>query len=289
MGNVLNYPKNQMKNQKNKYNIIALFIAVVVIGGFYLYQQNAENKVKPLNSSANEVLKKNIPIIRVAYLIPSDKSFNKKFYSNLNKAMTSLQKTYLEDVEGAFTFKLSYYNLKKDSLFFQGDKSDGEFWGRSLTEGFSVTGGFFNDPNNRWIYFIDAKPLPNQYIGGTSGVALLADGDVLGISQQLNGRWVGGLGHEMGHALTLPHPFDCPGASHCITDLMYLGYLIYPSNSTGRVGLTLSDVTTLRRSPAVSQFFFPERIDSPVLSSQNTDFRDPANYQPVVEDALIQN
>jgi hypothetical protein len=44
-------------------------------------------------------------------------------------------------------------------------------------------------------------------------------------------RWVGGLGHELGHAVGLPHPAGCDsGSPDCpASALMWLGYTSYPS------------------------------------------------------------
>jgi len=40
-------------------------------------------------------------------------------------------------------------------------------------------------------------------------------------------RWVGGLGHELGHTFDLAHPIPCPGGS-ADGALMCLGYITYP-------------------------------------------------------------
>ena len=45
------------------------------------------------------------------------------------------------------------------------------------------------------------------------------------------GRWIGGLGHELGHAFGLPHPPGCDeGSPTCDRDaLMSDGYTSYPN------------------------------------------------------------
>ena len=105
-----------------------------------------------------------------------------------------------------------------------------------------------------------------QYIGGTSAVALLGANDLRGLNGEplvpINpgdvttnpgfDRWVGGMGHELGHAFGLDHPAGSPGGPNddC---LMYLGYLAYPDTY-----LRLEDKTHLMGSgffsPAIPSF-----------------------------------
>lgn len=105
-----------------------------------------------------------------------------------------------------------------------------------------------------WFY-IDAQPAANQVVGGTSGVAVLPRNDVLGITgvgQEPLCRWIGGLGHELGHAFGLDHPADCEskkedsGAPEC-QSLMYLGYLNYSETL-----LTQQDKIQLDKNPFFS-------------------------------------
>ena len=58
----------------------------------------------------------------------------------------------------------------------------GRFWESALDDGFALTGGRFDDPNNRWLFYLDADPLPGQYSGGTSGVALMGANDLRGLN-----------------------------------------------------------------------------------------------------------
>ena len=64
-------------------------------------------------------------------------------------------------------------------------------------------------------------------------------------------RWVGGLGHELGHSFELPHPPGCdPGSSGPCTDpdsLLWTGYAMYPNTY-----LRQEDKDTLNQSPFFS-------------------------------------
>jgi hypothetical protein len=141
------------------------------------------------------------------------------------------------------------------------------FWHNVLDDGFAATGGGFFDPMNTWLFYIDADPACDQLTGGTSGVALLPANDLRGLAGEAlqpvcpnqepdtrpRCRWVGGLGHELGHAFYLPHPPGCPGPdSACPNDaLMWLGYTIYPDTYLLQEDIaTLSEGTFFHPAPA---------------------------------------
>jgi hypothetical protein len=143
------------------------------------------------------------------------------------------------------------------------------FWNNALADAFALTGGNFFDPNNTWAFYIDADPDCGQLVGGTSGVALLPANDLRGLAGETNippcfgdptdtagvCRWVGGLGHELGHAFGLPHPAACTDSDSntvCPTNtLLWLGYITYPQTF-----LLEEDKEILVQSP----FFSPVRL-----------------------------
>jgi hypothetical protein len=132
----------------------------------------------------------------------------------------------------------AYYNANNQAGLF-------EFFFRAVGDGFEATGGGFNDPDAVWVYYIDADPACGQGIGGASGVALLSANDLRGLVGEPNVppcigdppdtsgvcRWIGGLGHELGHALGLPHPPGCEQgtcSAEAFFSLMFFGYTVYP-------------------------------------------------------------
>ena len=81
---------------------------------------------------------------------------------------------------------------------------------------------------------------------------------LIGAEAQPVSRWIGGLGHELGHAFGLPHPALCEtGNPACPTQtLMWLGYITYPDTF-----LLPEDKTTLLASRFIAAT--PESVPEP--------------------------
>lgn len=198
------------------------------------------------------------PTVRMIYLVPFDKLRRDDYETAIAKAIKNLQIWYRQEIGNTLTFSLhdpvvEVLITPHVSSWYANHEANGEFkywfWENVLSDGFALTGGKFNDSKNRWIYYIDADPACGQVQGaGTSGVAELPANDLRGLvgeprlqicpSDPIDTtpicRWVGGLGHELGHAFGLPHPPSCDGTSlsalTCPSQtLMWLGYLNYPS------------------------------------------------------------
>ena len=179
--------------------------------------------------------------VRTVYLIPSDATANPSYEQAIAGALGDLQDWYADQLGGS-TFALhdpvvESFVTPHPSAFYA-TNPNGEpflwFWNNVISDAFSLTGAHFADPAHAWIFYIDAEPAPGQIGGaGTTGVAVLPQHDLLGLigaQPEPVSRWVGGLGHELGHAFGLPHPESCDqGLPSCPFDtLMYLGYLTYP-------------------------------------------------------------
>jgi hypothetical protein len=216
------------------------------------------------------------PQVRAVYLVPSDRVPHEGYRIGIEKAIRQLQIFYRNELGSGKTFSLhdpvvevlatphpvSWYQMDAPASW-----EAGRFWEAVLYDGFALTGGTFDDPNNRWVFYVDADPLCTQIVGATNGVALLPRNDLRGLVCDGNTppcqgddpdlgavcRWVGGLGHELGHAFNLPHPTpgSCPPPdTACQFALLLFGYGTYPN-----AYLLPSDKDSLVNSPQTAEFF----------------------------------
>ena len=193
--------------------------------------------------------------VRPLYLVPTDRAPNTDYAAAIDAALLDLQ-TWFAGELGGLTFDIAssvgilstshpalYYSTTPHP--FPGTVFD--FFFNVLDEA-TTLGVVLNDPLSRWAVYIDADPGPGQNGGAaTAGVTIIAAPDLRGLVGQEPapvGRWIGGLGHELGHTFGLPHPLDCVApapAAGCpygaltyppsVTSgsLLQFGYLTYPN------------------------------------------------------------
>jgi hypothetical protein len=201
--------------------------------------------------------------VRLIYLVPSDVSPRAAFSNAASNAIRNLQSWYTVQMTG-MTFALSVPIVETivtdhTATWYANNQNGVDrvawFWNNVTSDGFSKTCGSFDDPLHIWVFYVDATPDKDQMQGGTNGVAVLSRNDVeglLGLTSESVCRWIGGLGHELGHAFGLDHPSFCESgkldsnAAEC-QSLMFLGYQNY-----GGTLLTLEDKNRLSMSPFFS-------------------------------------
>jgi|GEM_PF-3391385 len=201
--------------------------------------------------------------VRVIYLVPSNKAIRNDYKAALSDAVLNLQDFYKRELGNNRTFSLhspviEVYQTSNPASWYSTNPSrptapqSNWFWENALNDGFALTGGRFNDPNNRWVYFIDADTGCGQIIGGNAGVALMSANDLRGLVGEQNisacpsqspdnggrNRWIGGFGHELAHTFNVPHPpgcgggspnYGCTGGALAANSIMWVGYASYPN------------------------------------------------------------
>lgn len=208
------------------------------------------------------------PKVNIVYLVPSDRTVQQPYVSALDQAIRSLRTWYSGQMSPRKTFNVAspavhvvalphaaawYAENPRPALFTQ-------FWENVLADAFPLTGGGFHDPENIWAYYIDADPACGQCGGcGTSGVLVISANDLRGLTGEPwrpscpgdfdhggPARFIGGLGHELGHAFGLPHPPGCDqGDPQCDHNaLMWNGFRSYPN-----AYLRPDEVAILNNSP----------------------------------------
>lgn len=209
------------------------------------------------------------PQVRLSYLVPADVLPRNDYRRAINNAGIHLQRFYAEQLGGrSFLLRdpaVEVLRTGHDADFYStnpaGSVQNHWFFNNVTRDGLALTGGQFFDPQFVWIFYIDAPHDPATGGGaGTSGVAALPREDLDGLLGTFDNacRWVGGLGHELGHALGLPHPPGCdsnPSGPDC-NSLMFLGYPNYPDTF-------FSDLDRARLSD--NRFIQPVDLTGPVF------------------------
>jgi hypothetical protein len=221
---------------------------------------------------AEEIEKKHV---RFVYLVPADKEEKAEYKLSIENAARHLQLWYKNQLENNRSFNLydpivevyktshneSWYSTNPDADW----AGEWKFWFNEVNDAFSLTGGSFDDPNNFWIIYIDALPVcPLLQGGGLSHVAAMGANDLRGLVGQpwipicdedvpdySPCRYVGGLGHELGHAFGLPHPAGCDDGQPVSCDynaIMYTGYLNYPNTY-----FSTNEKTTINASEFINE------------------------------------
>lgn len=194
--------------------------------------------------------------VRVVYLVSKDRQIQTNYLAAVENAIRELRGWYARQLNGP-TFKLhnpivevAHSSQPADWFYSHPNGENQDDWGfnNTLAEASRLLKARYNDPNYIWVIYSDG---PGNKGRGGSGVTCLPEDDLLGLvgkhpTQKDPPRWVGGLGHELGHAFGLPHPADTERDADAI---MWAGfYGKYPDKAY----LTPQDKKILLRSP----FFF---------------------------------
>jgi len=216
----------------------------IIVSPQNTYETNATYKVtlEAQNAIGKSSITKDIvisPILNsvVVYLVtPNNRAFNQAYYNVLKATVLDLQSWYKQQMGGK-TFTLNplvvdtikglhnydWYNSYNGT--FSG--TDPRFYGYQNTfyEMQQRLGSQLNTTKYTYLVYV-AAPGGGA---GTKGFCAMGDQDLKGLLGQNPEwldpkRWIGGGGHELGHAFGLPHP-----ANENFNALMWSGYSAYPN------------------------------------------------------------
>ncbi|MBA2735504.1 MAG: VCBS repeat-containing protein [Pyrinomonadaceae bacterium] len=225
--------------------------------------------------------------VHVIYLVPTNKIYNDSYKVGMADTILHLRDFYQKELGSNYAFTLNdpiveVYFTSHDTSWYQNNPNssvDYKFWNNVVNDGKALTGATDNSAD-KWLFYIDADPLCGQ-VGGAAQVngpfGVLPANDLRGLTGQQNippcpqdppdngnkYRWIGGLGHELGHTFGLPHPpgcggsgtnYGCTGGQTAANSLMWVGYAFYPNTN-----LLPSDKTTCINSG----FFTPQNLAPP--------------------------
>lgn len=193
--------------------------------------------------------------VRVIYLVPIDREMNREYVRVLRAAVENLQLWYQQHGGTGETFTLAkpvveVIHTAHEASWYAAMPSGGSdpsslwFWFNVTAEGRTLAEQQTKADDDILLFYIEADPACGQATGAVGGYALLPANDLRGLAGEpildlCSGslrpnegtcRWVGGLGHELGYAIALPHPPGCEaGDASCATwSLMWFGWITYP-------------------------------------------------------------
>lgn len=193
-------------------------------------------------------------LIRVVYLVPSDRDADARYVANLEHAVSDTQLWLSSKMPGGTSYRvhdppvevtatphpMAYY---RDNV--NGDNPDYYYWYNAVDDGLDLMGGTFDDPNNIWLFYLAADTTCGQVTGGIASIALFPENDLRGLVQDERVppcgdepddygrcRWVGGMLLILFQALGLPQPAACEDAEEAtVCDTTWFtrgGFQMYP-------------------------------------------------------------
>jgi hypothetical protein len=206
--------------------------------------------------------------VRFVYFHPADVSVHAAYRSAIESAASSIQGWYAAQLNG-YSVRLASPVVETCQGRQPGSYYATQSWSRVAAAVKDCIPEFaWDDPAHRWVIYSDVRHQcgDKENLGATGrGVTILPVQDLQGISGESGitddcgaaisyvgpagiNRWIGGLGHELGHALGLSHPAGCEQAdAGCdAKSLMWVGYMDYPD-----IELRNEERAVLKSSPFV--------------------------------------
>jgi Domain of unknown function (DUF5011) len=211
----------------------------------YNVPDQAGNQAVPVTRTVNVTPVSQPPVVRVLYVTPQNRTLRSDYYAAVANAPVNIQSWYKNQLGGK-TFSLFHVQPETCQLPQAADYYAVDSWAKVMTDVQTCAPVGYDDPVFVWVLYVDivhACDAPGRLGAGTSGVTMLPRQDMDGLvgaryfddcGQEWiypPDRYIGGLGHELGHAFGLPHPPGCEaGLSTCdYNALMWAGFWQYPN------------------------------------------------------------
>jgi hypothetical protein len=189
-------------------------------------------------------------LTRFVYLAPADRPVRADYQTAIGDGARRLQSWLAGELGGA-TFRTTSNPVE----VCRSSRPAAEFavhpWSQVTAELSNCVAWRYDDPLFRWVVYADVPSAcgdPDRLGGGRRGVTIMGEQELQGLAGAVEttdpcgrvstdpaGRWIGGLGHELGHSLGLSHPWGCDdGLPGCDTDsIMWTGYVEWPATYLG--------------------------------------------------------
>ncbi len=202
------------------------------------------------------------PVVRVVYALPQDRAFRPDYNAAIADAMVSVQAWYRDQLGGR-TFALLTSEPEVCKLPRPADYYRSDSWSKIVTDAQGCAPVSARGRDVAWVVYADvvhACNAPGALGRGTPGLTILPRQDMDGLIGapyfddcgkpwvQPATRYVGGAGHELGHAFGLHHPPGCDAHLPACDQnaLMSVGYAKYPDTH-----LRAEDKQALLASPFI--------------------------------------
>ena len=197
-------------------------------------------------------------VVHAVYLVPADRTFREDYRAGVEMAALDMQAFYQAQLQFGRTFRLDpngvmVLHSTHEAAWFStnvgpGGSNFNTFYANVRADVEAILGrppGSLHAGPDVWALHVDARHACGQ-CGGCGGNRVIVGGrnDLRGLvgesfepvcptdrDTSTRCRFVGGLGHELGHAFGLPHPTGCDeGLATCDWNaMMWAGYAGYPT------------------------------------------------------------
>ena len=184
-------------------------------------------------------------VVRLVYGVPQGVAFRDDYRRALRNAVVNLQWWYRDQMGGPvfslYSFTPDECQLPRDEAYYLDNTYSKVVSDTQRCQ--PIRSG--SNPTTAWVLYVDLLHgcnAPGRLGVGSPGLTIMGRGDLQGLASLPVqgdcgpetgfgvGRYIGGAGHELGHAFGLPHPPGCDanGAACDHRALMWSGYSAYP-------------------------------------------------------------